>query len=277
MNAIFSKTLKRSLCVLLFSAPILVFSQEKKERIRIRIEQNNDGKIKIDEKIADATGLSDVQKEKLIKNFQDSVLTINKGKSQGVKIEVENEIDAKKDGKRTERTYTFSDDNENENIIINKDREEPQVRIYKRQGNNNAEWFDKEGFKQELNESMESLKGNMKKMGKELKFDYRTVPDDFFADTFQSKMAIRNIEVFTNNPKTDILNVKFSAEQKGDVLIKVLDVKGNIVAKEEVKEFSGKYVGQINIGKQKGTLFVMITQGEDGTVKRIVIPANEKK
>jgi hypothetical protein len=30
-----------------------------------------------------------------------------------------------------------------------------------------------------------------------------------------------------------------------------LDVKGSVIEKEEIKDFSGKYVGQINIGKQK--------------------------
>jgi hypothetical protein len=103
------------------------------------------------------------------------------------------------------------------------------------------------------------------------------MPDVFPFEGGSPSKTVRGVSVFPNNPKTEILNVRFNAPQKGDISIKVLDVRGNVIAKEEIKDFSGEYVGQINIGKQgKGTIFVMITQGEDGTVKRVVLPTNEK-
>ena len=275
MRATLNKHLKVSVLSLLAIVPFLSFSQGKKDKIRIRIEQEINGETKVNEKIIDASAMSDGQKEDMIQKFQDSVMAQNKGKVQGMKIEVENESDVRKGEKRVERNYNYNNDNGDEEIVI---RKKPHVKIYRRNGNgkDGMEIFDGEEFSRELNGNMESLRDNLKEMGKDLKFEYRTIPDGFFFNDNggSSAKTVRDVEVFSNNPKTEILNVRFNAPQKGDVSIKVMDVKGNIVAKEEIKDFSGEYVGQINIGKQKGTIFVMITQGEDGTVKRVVLPTN---
>jgi Secretion system C-terminal sorting domain len=277
MKAILSKHLRISVLSLFAIIPIASFAQEKKDKIRIKIEQEIDGKIKIDEKVIDATGLSESQKEAEIQKFQDSVIAQNKGKAQGIKVEVESESGNNKNRNTNEQHFSHSDSDGSDQEIVIKQR--PRVKVYRRNGNgkDEVEIFNGEEFSRELNGNMESLKDNLKEMGKELKFEYRTIPDGFFFNEngASSAKTVRGVEVFPNNPKTEILNVRFNAPQKGDVSIKVLDVKGNVVAKEEIKDFLGEYVGQINIGKQiKGTIFVMITQGEDGTVKRVVLPAN---
>lgn len=270
---------KAGALLLLFAAPIVSFAQEKKEKVRIRIEQEVDGKTTISEKTINSSGLSSSQKDEMIEKFKDSVLALNKGKAQGVKIEIDNDSDAKVElngGRRIEKNYNYNNDNGNEEIVIKRG---PKVRVYKKDGKGETESFDSEDFTHEFNGNMESLRENMKQMGKDLKFEFRTIPDNImmFDGGSSGSKTIKNVEVFPNNPKTEILNVRFNALQKGDVSIKVLDVKGNVIAKEEIKDFSGEYVGQINIGKQKsGTIFVMITQGEDGNVKRVVLPSNEK-
>lgn len=272
---------KAGALLLLFAAPIVSFAQEKKEKVRIRIEQEVDGKTTISEKIINSSGLSSSQKDEMIEKFKDSVLALNKGKAQGVKIEIDNDSNSninieRNDGKKIVKRYEFKDGDGggNEDIVIKRG---PQVRVYKRDGKGEMESFDSEAFTHELHGNMESLRDNMKQMGKDLKFEFRTIPDNFFDGGNSGSKMIKNVEVFPNNPKTEILNVRFNAPQKGDVSIKVLDVKGSVIAKEEIKDFSGEYVGQINIGKQKsGTIFVMITQGEDGNVKRVVLPSNEK-
>ncbi len=69
------------------------------------------------------------------------------------------------------------------------------------------------------------------------------------------------------------MNLRFYVPQKGDVLVTISDTKGKEVGKKEIKDFSGEFVGQIDIKKNtKGTLFVTVTQNEDGAVKRVVIP-----
>jgi len=264
---------KTGALLLLFAAPIVSFAQEKKEKVRIRIEQEVDGKTTISEKIINSSGLSSSQKDEMIEKFKDSVLALNKGNAQCVKIEIDNDSNInieRKDGKKIVKRYEFSDGDGNEDIIIKKG---PKVRVYKKDGKGETESFDSEAFTHEFHGNMESLRDNMKQMGKDLKFEFRTIPDNFFDGGNSGSKTIKNVEVFPNNPKTEILNVRFNAPQKGNVSIKVLDVKGSVIAKEEIKDFSGEYVGQINIGKQKsGTIFVMITQGEDGNVKRVVLP-----
>lgn len=274
---------KTGALLLLFAAPIVSFAQEKKEKVRIRIEQEVDGKTTISEKIINSSGLSSSQKDEMIEKFKDSVLALNKGKAQGVKIEIDNDSNSninieRNDGKKIVRRYEFndSDGGRNEDIVIKRG---PKVRVYKKDGKGEIESFDSDDFTHEFHGNMESLRDNMKQMGKDLKFEFRSIPDNImmFDGGGSASKTIKNVEVFPNNPKTEILNVRFNAPQKGDVSVKVLDVKGNVIAKEEIKDFSGDYVGQINIGKQKsGTVFVMITQGEDGNVKRVVLPSNEK-
>lgn len=274
---------KAGALMLLFAAPIVSFAQEKKEKVRIRIEQEVDGKTTISEKIINSSGLSSSQKDEMIEKFKDSVLALNKGKAQGVKIEIDNDSNSninieRNDGKKIVRRYELndSDGGGNEDIVIKRG---PKVRVYKKDGKGEIESFDSDNFTHEFHGNMESLRDNMKQMGKDLKFEFRSIPDNImmFDGGSSGSKTIKNVEVFPNNPKTEILNVRFNAPQKGDVSIKVLDVKGSVIAKEEIKDFSGEYVGQINIGKQKsGTVFVMITQGEDGNVKRVVLPSNEK-
>ena len=267
--------------LLLFAAPFVSLAQEKKEKVRIRIEQEVEGKITISEKIINSSGLSSSQKDEMIEKFKDSVLALNKGKAQGIKIEIDNDSNSninieRNDEKKIVKRYEFKDgvSGGNEDIIIKRG---PQVRIFKRDGKGEIESFDSEAFTHGLNGNMESLRDNMKHMGKDLKFEFRSIPDNFFDGGNSGSKTIKNVEVFPNNPKTEILNVSFNTPQKGDVSIKVLDVKGSVIAKEEIKDFSGEYVGQINIGKQKSRIiFVMITQGEDGNVKRVVLPSNEK-
>ena len=266
MKAYFTKHLRVSVLAIFAIVPFMSFSQEKKDKTRIRIEQEIDGKTKVDEKIIDTKGLSNSQKEDIIKKYQDSILAQNKSRAQGVKIEIDSESDERHSSTMNEDHFSFKNDGDKDIVI----KERPRVRVYKRNGD--WEGFDGETFSHELGGNMESLKDNLKQMGKDLKFEYRTIPDGFLFNDGTSMKTVRNVEVFPNNPKTEILNVRFNAPQKGDVSIKVMDVKGNVLVKEEIKDFSGDYVGQINIGKQiKGTVFVMITQGEDGTVKRVVL------
>ncbi|MDQ1087982.1 T9SS type A sorting domain-containing protein [Siphonobacter sp. SORGH_AS_1065] len=98
-------------------------------------------------------------------------------------------------------------------------------------------------------------------------------PQVFTWEGTSSSKTVRSLNVYPNRPFNQTLNLRFTSPTKGDVTIMVTDVKGREVAKETVKDFEGEYVGQITLSKkaEKGTYFVTVTQGEDGTVKRVVI------
>jgi hypothetical protein len=84
--------------------------------------------------------------------------------------------------------------------------------------------------------------------------------------------TIRSVDVFTNKPETNVLNIRFYAPKLGDVNITVLDLQGNVKAKEDAKNFEGEYVGQIKLNKgTKGVFFVIVSQGEDGVSRKVKV------
>lgn len=88
-----------------------------------------------------------------------------------------------------------------------------------------------------------------------------------------SSRTVKALNAYPNQPSNGRLNITFQTPEKGDVTIVVTDVEGKEVAREKVKDFFGKYMGQVELkrGNEKGTYFVTVTQGEDGAVRRIVI------
>lgn len=84
--------------------------------------------------------------------------------------------------------------------------------------------------------------------------------------------SIRSLQAYPNNPDRDQLNIRFTAPAKGDVSIRVTTPGGKELARKDVKDFSGEFVGQLDLGKKmSGTYFLTVTQNDDGAVKRLVI------
>lgn len=99
---------------------------------------------------------------------------------------------------------------------------------------------------------------------------------DRFADAwgngFTSSSTVRSLNAYANNPDNGTLNLRFSVPEKGDVHVTVTDTDGKEVGKKTIKDFSGEFVGQIELKKNtKGTLFVTVVQNDDGTVRKVVI------
>ncbi len=84
--------------------------------------------------------------------------------------------------------------------------------------------------------------------------------------------TIRGLDAYPNNPDRNQLNVRFTAPAKGDVRIVVTNPAGKEIARRTLNDFSGEFVGQIDLGKNPtGTYFITVTQNDDGAVKRIVV------
>jgi hypothetical protein len=88
-----------------------------------------------------------------------------------------------------------------------------------------------------------------------------------------SSRTVKALHAYPNQPSNGRLNITFQTPEKGDVTIVVTDVEGKEVAREKVKDFFGKYLGQVELkrGGEKGTYFVTVSQGNDGAVRRVVI------
>lgn len=84
--------------------------------------------------------------------------------------------------------------------------------------------------------------------------------------------TIQGLSANPNNPFNGKINVRFHAIEKGDVVISVTDVNGKEVATESVKNFEGKFLGQVDLKKANpGIYFVRAVQNNDGLVIRVEV------
>jgi Secretion system C-terminal sorting domain len=111
----------------------------------------------------------------------------------------------------------------------------------------------------------------MQKFGDEFGSKFKNFGDNFNFETAGSK-TIKELNAFPNKPNNNKLNVKFEAPEKGDVTIRVTDLAGKEIGIEKLQDFSGEYIGQVDLkGNAKGTIFVTVVQGEDGSTRRVVL------
>jgi hypothetical protein len=212
---------------------------------KVRIEKNVDGKVEITEKEIDVKdGDSNVM---ILDNQLDTVIIDKKGGGEKrVKVIVKGEGD---------EDFEWSEDN---NVIVGRGR-------FPKDGS-----FPK-GKMKEFHFEMDRLSDHMA----DIPYRIRNFDMEVFDDRMKKVMepsTIRSVDVFTNKPETNVLNIRFFAPKAGDVNITVLDLQGNVKAKEEAKNFEGEYVGQIKLNKgAKGTYFVIVSQGEDGISRKVKI------
>jgi hypothetical protein len=249
------KTLVLLGCTLLFAS--VSFAQEKSERksekkqdkVKIKVEKNVNGKKEVFEKEIDASGMSEQEKEDMIEHLQDS-LGLNLGKQGKLKIHID------------EDDFTF-DRNENINEDDFSFERKPQVRVYKKRSNGqgfNEFEFDVEKFSDRMKDVYTAIPRRFEHM--------QRWNDETFSNIEGS--AIRSLDVYPNRPDAETLNISFYAAKKGDVVITVLDLKGNIVSKSEVKDFEGDYVGQVKLkSADPGVYFVIVAQDKDGVSRKV--------
>ncbi len=225
------------------NSPVFAQKPEKKEKVKIRVEKIVNGKKEIIEKEIDASELTNENREIMIEESVDSLIG-NANKKKHIKVTIDNQGNVN----REER---FSID-EDQNF------EGPKTR---------------KQYHRNFDDEFEDFSSRMKSLGEEIpkrieKFHYWDVP----GMNAENGSPIRSLNVYPNRPETEVVNVKFYAPNEGDVSIVVTDIKGNVVAKTETKNFKGEYVGQIRLSKKStGTYFVMVSQGDDGLCRRLVI------
>jgi hypothetical protein len=84
--------------------------------------------------------------------------------------------------------------------------------------------------------------------------------------------TIHGLISYPNKPFNGKLNVRFKAPEKGNITISVTDVNGKEITSEQLKDFSGLYLGQIDLKKSgSGVYFVRVTQSNDGVVRRVQV------
>lgn len=224
-----------------------VMNSDTPGKKKIRIEKNINGNVEITEKEID---IKDVDSNVMILDEQlDTIIVDKKGGEKRVKVIINGEGDD---------DFEWSED---ENVMREHGRTPYK---YKSKG------FPK-GRVQEFNFEMDRLSDHLA----DIPYRFKNFDVEVFDDRIKKVMeptTIRTVDVFTNKPETNVLNIRFFAPKPGDVNITVLDLQGNVKAKEEAKNFEGEYVGQIKLNKgAKGTYFVIVSQGEDGISRKVKI------
>ena len=87
----------------------------------------------------------------------------------------------------------------------------------------------------------------------------------------QTENTIDHLEIYPN-PSRDIFNIRFVSEEMQDVTIKILNVVGAEVYREEKDQFIGEYTKQINLNTYgKGIYFLEIETNSGIINKKIVL------
>ncbi len=240
---------------------------KQKTSIRIRVSEDDNGKVRDIEKNYEVGALSDDERQKFIDKVLDS-LNVDKKRKQTISITVDDGNDGEIASKKRKKV-----------IIDHRDPREPMA--FHWDGDFKYEW-DADKFAENMKTIEKNFERNFHPKAKMMLRDMEDLGRNFgksfdyaWDNSRESAKAasIRSLTAYTNNPADDILNLRFSVPEKGNVTVTVTDTKGKEVGKKEIHEFEGEYVGQIELKKNtKGTLFVTVVQNEDGAVKRVVIP-----
>jgi hypothetical protein len=234
---------------------------QKKTSIRIKVTEDKGGKSRTIEKNYSLPDMPGPERDDFVDKAIDSLKLDPDGKKQ-VTVTIE---DGKGNTLSRRRERTQAGPGEPENFAFN---------------------FKSDDLK-DLSFNFDELRNQTRNLEREIQPKARTLMRDMedLGSRFGNSMGsiwtnesakastVRELNVYPNNPDNGVMNLRFHVPQKGDVSITVLDVRGKEVGKKEIKDFSGDFVGQIDIKKNtKGTLFVTVTQNEDGAVKRVIIP-----
>ena len=251
--------------------------EEKDGKLKIHVESSQDGKKEVFEKTYNVKDMSSEAKEQLINRITDSLWTSSgEGNRKQIRIKVDRNgdnanpnsddndvpfslnspngknkkrVEIYKDGKKIEKD---SDGNFSDDMTI----------FFKDFGNDMEKKFKNFDHKQ--------LFSSVEPMMKDFKFNMDGDMKDF--DFLNESKTVKALKIYPNKPFDNKLNLKFYAPEKGDVSVIVTDISGKEVGSQKFKDFQGDFMGQVDLKKNvKGTLFVTVTQGQDGTAKRVVV------
>ena len=250
-------------------------NDNKKTNIRIEVIGKADGKTQVLERSYRVDAMSENEQKAFIDKALDSLAV---------------------DGMSQKRISITVDDNDNRMRRLDGDikirswgRTSDEPLIWGWRDNNNNHRTDRE-----FHFDTRELEGSVRRMQKDLEPKLRELRanvepsirimqrnvdgmSDRFGDVWGSSFSnssstVRSLNAYANNPDNGILNLRFSVPDQGDVRITVTDTDGKEVGKKTIKDFSGEFVGQIELKKNiRGTLFVTVVQNDDGTVRKVVI------
>lgn len=282
------KTFKKALSISLLFVSMVGFSQTminqdvsmENGKIRIQVTKEENGKKEIFDKTYNAEGMSQNEKQALIDRVTDS-LTAGSGKNMKMRVKVDRDNGDRIAGKNGKKEIIIKkggktiikgdDDNDEMEIEIEGDDD--------MNFNFNGKDFDMHEFQNKMGDlgktlqfKFDELGPKMKKWGDDMEPHFKKFADSNFDMGSNSSKTVKSLNAYPNKPNNNKLNVKFTVPEKGNVTITVTDITGKEIGKEKINDFTGEFIGQVDLkGTTKGTVFVTVVQGNDGTVKRVVL------
>jgi|GEM_PF-741942 len=256
---------------------------QEKNNIKVRVEKEVNGKKTIQERTVDTSNMSEDEQQIVLDSIQNALLGDGFDRN-SVKVIIENDDESVFGDK--ENRFEWQNDDDESRMTYDGDFDQgtrvyrfksnkPHVIIKKRGSNNHNFDWDSEEWEDNLERSMSNLNNRLRYLGDEIprRIESNTplyrLDNQLFGG---NSTPIKSVDVYPNRPDSHIINIRFYAPSEGDVSIKVLNIKGEVVARESAPNFKGEYVGQIRLKKNsKGTYFVIISQGDDGLSKRIIL------
>ncbi|MBB5282112.1 hypothetical protein HNQ92_000233 [Rhabdobacter roseus] len=243
-------------------------NENKKTTVRVKVSENKDGKLEEVERSYEIEPLADGERKEFMDKVLDSL------------------------GTKGPRQVTILVEDGSGNVVIRESRrsdallrnsEEPVVFSWRNDKDHFRFDFDSEQRKGELRRAQAEARRLQTEIQPQMRILMRDIERAgdrvgglIWGHEGYKAASVRSLNVYPNNPDNGTLNVRFSVPEPGDVTITVTDTKGKEVGKKEIKDFSGNFVGQVELKKNTtGTLFVTVTQKDDGAVQRVVIPAEK--
>ncbi len=241
-------------------------TKSNKGDVNVRIIERNGDEVREIDRTYHMDGMDDPQRDKMVMKLVDSLKATRKDGSKRQMTIIIDDIDGDRTVKR-------------ERITPGKRRAPADAYVQRGRlpwGNDNQDFWNNQNWRYEFRRGTDSLTDQLNRLRFQVPrdFDRQLVrPFEDWARNFNGKAStIRGLDAYPNNPDRNQLTIRFTAPAKGDVSIVVTNPKGKEVARRDIKDFSGEFVGQIDLGKKaQGAYFITVTQNEDGAVKRIVV------
>ena len=82
--------------------------------------------------------------------------------------------------------------------------------------------------------------------------------------------GISNLDVYPN-PSRDIFNISFTSEEVQDFTLRVVNLLGEEIIKEDMQQFVGEYVKTINLNQYKKGVYLLEIITNNGTINKKLI------
>ena len=82
--------------------------------------------------------------------------------------------------------------------------------------------------------------------------------------------AITNLDVYPN-PSRDVFNISFTSETVQDLRVRVLNVVGEELIKDDLQQFVGEYVKSINLNKYTKGVYFLEIETDGGVINKKLV------